>query len=80
MTISSASPEVGEAIETIEVSYTGEPLLIGFNSRYLLDIVASLEPVENLVAELHGTSGPGVLFDEHDRSYISVVMPMRLQS
>ena len=42
LTISASSPDFGEASEEIEVAYGGEPLSVGFNSRYLTDVLAVL--------------------------------------
>src|SRR5206468_4760597 len=41
--LSVTNPDSGSATEEIEVEYGSEPLDIGFNSRYLLDIAAQLE-------------------------------------
>src|SRR5204862_2460319 len=41
--LSVTNPDSGSATEEIEVEYGSEPLDIGFNSRYLLDIAAPLE-------------------------------------
>ena len=41
--LSVTNPDSGSATEEIEVEYGSEPLDIGFNSRYLLDIAARLE-------------------------------------
>ena len=35
--ISASSPEYGEAKETIEKEYKGEPIAIGFNAQYMID-------------------------------------------
>lgn len=76
--ISSSSPELGDASEEIEVKYDGDPVSVGFNAKYLLDISASLGEKAPLNIELHGALGPGRFFVEGDESYIAVVMPMRL--
>src|ERR1035441_8413114 len=39
--ISASSPEYGEAKETLEKEYNGEPLSIGFNAQYMLDFLAA---------------------------------------
>ena len=41
--LSVTNPDSGSATEEIEVEYGSEPLDIGFNSRYLLDIAAQLD-------------------------------------
>ena len=76
--ISSSSPELGDAKEELEIQYDGEPLSVGFNARYVVDIANSLGEEQNMAVELHGTLGPGKFFAEGDTSYIGIVMPMRL--
>src|SRR5204862_365971 len=39
--ISASSPEYGEAKESIEKEYKGDPISIGFNSSYVLDFLAA---------------------------------------
>ena len=41
--LSVTNPDSGSATEEIEVDYDGDPIDIGFNSRYLLDIAAQLD-------------------------------------
>ncbi|RMD86182.1 MAG: DNA polymerase III subunit beta [Candidatus Dadabacteria bacterium] len=78
LAISSSSPELGEAREEVPVKYEGEPLSIGFNARYIMDVIVALEEPTNLVMELNGELGPGKLYAEQDRDCIAIVMPMRL--
>ncbi|MBN8547685.1 MAG: DNA polymerase III subunit beta [Deltaproteobacteria bacterium] len=76
--ISSSSPELGEAVEELEVKYSGKPLSVGFNAKYILDITASLGEAQKINLELNGELGPGKFFADGDESYIGIVMPMRL--
>lgn len=76
--ISSYSPELGDATEEISVEYKGEPLSVGFNARYILDIVTAVQETQRFVIELHGELGPGKLYPESDESCMAIVMPMRL--
>src|SRR5213596_83451 len=41
--VSASSQELGEAEEILDVEYAGEEMVIGFNSRYLLEAIAALE-------------------------------------
>src|SRR6187401_2944613 len=43
LVLSVTNPDSGSATEEIEVEYAADPLDIGFNSRYLLDIAAQIE-------------------------------------
>lgn len=77
MTLISVSPEVGEAKEAVPLEYSGEPMELGFNSRYLMDVleVIAEERVQiGLIDEL----SPAVLRPEGDEVYLSVIMPMRV--
>lgn len=78
--ISSNSPELGEAMETLPVDYTGKPMAIGFNARYLVDFldVVSDEKVRLSLkdADTQGLLTPG---EEHPEDYRYVVMPMQLR-
>jgi DNA polymerase-3 subunit beta len=78
LAISSSSPELGDAREVLPIQYSGKPVVIGFNARYLIDIAATLQDSDNLIIELNGEEGPGKFLREGDNSYMSIVMPMRL--
>lgn len=76
--ISSSSAELGEAQEELQIEYSGKPLTIGFNARYLLDVVASIGETQPFTMELLGETGPGKFYAESDDGYLAIVMPLRL--
>ncbi len=39
ISISANNPDLGEAVEEIDVEYKGKPITIGFNARYLMDVL-----------------------------------------
>jgi DNA polymerase III subunit beta len=75
--LSSQSPELGDAKEEISIDYEGEELKIGFNSRYLIDAVSTMEG-EKVLLELRGKQNPGVIRSSEGAGHVSVVMPMRI--
>lgn len=75
--LSSHSPELGDAKEELSIDYTGEPLKIGFNSRYLIDALSTIES-EKILLELRGRQNPGVIRATDASNHTSVVMPMRI--
>lgn len=75
--VSSQSPELGDANEELSVDYEGEKLKIGFNSRYLIDALSTIEG-ESVVLELRGQQNPGVIRSTDGSNHTSVVMPMRI--
>ena len=55
----------------------GDDLKIGFNSKYLIDAVSSIEGKE-VVLEFRGKQNPGVIRSSDGTNHTSVVMPMRI--
>jgi DNA polymerase-3 subunit beta len=78
LTVSASSPDFGEASEELEVSYDGDDLTVGFNSRYLTDVLAVLPDTARVEIGLIDDVSPGVLRTEDDETYNYIVMPMRL--
>lgn len=76
--LSASNPDQGEASEDIEVAYTGDPLSIGFNARYLLDVLGVHAEGDVIELALTDEVGPGVIRGSQDPEYTYVVMPMRL--
>ncbi len=77
--ISASSPEYGEAKETIEKEYKGDPLQIGFNAQYLLDFLSAAAegPVSLELKDEQSAGQMRPLADEGYR-YRYVIMPMRI--
>jgi len=75
---SASNPDQGEASEDIEVAYGGEPLSIGFNARYLIDVLSVHGEGEEIELGLTDEVGPGVVRGSQDPDFTYVVMPMRL--
>lgn len=76
--ISSINPDVGEASEELAVEYDGQPLSIGFNAKYLIDLLAVLPEASEIEIGFNDEVSPGVLRCQTDPEYLYVVMPMRL--
>lgn len=76
--IVSESPDVGEGSEELDVDYAGEPVTIGFNAKYILDVLGALSEDE-IALELSGELDPGVIKPCGDTAdFVGVVMPMRV--
>jgi len=75
--VSSSNPELGDAREDMEVAYDGPELSIGFNARYLIDILQALDG-EKIRLLVKDNLSPGLIRSEDDTDYQAVVMPMRL--
>src|SRR5436853_634790 len=79
--VTSQNPDLGDAKEEIPVSYKGQPLQIGFNARYLMDVLQVVDTAQMNV-ELCDELSPGVLKPAGDPGlgvrYTAVIMPMRI--
>jgi len=79
--ISSSNTETGESEDSIETAYTGDPMVIGFNSQYLLEflkVVGSGDVrFEFKDAQTAGQLRPDEAADSEYR-YRYIVMPMRI--
>lgn len=69
--------EQEEAQEEIEVGYAGEPLDIGFNVNYLLDVLLNLE-CESIVLSFGDANSSGLITVPGNDNFKYVVMPMRI--
>jgi DNA polymerase III subunit beta len=76
--ISANNPDLGEAVEEIEAEYKGKALSIGFNARYLLDVLGILGGDGEISIELKDELSPSVIRKGGVDSYLYVLMPMRL--
>ncbi|MFK8137389.1 MAG: DNA polymerase III subunit beta [Bdellovibrionales bacterium] len=77
MKITSNNPELGDAKEEMEINYNGESMKIGFNAKYLMDVLTSIND-ETVDIELNDQISPALIKPSHDPDYRCVVMPMRL--
>ncbi|MGH7032111.1 MAG: DNA polymerase III subunit beta [Stellaceae bacterium] len=77
VTLSATSPENGTATEELEVRYSAQPLEIGFNARYLLDIAEQIEG-EGARFAMADAASPTIVRDSADDSALYVLMPMRV--
>jgi DNA polymerase III subunit beta len=75
--LSVTNPDSGSANEELEVEYAADPIDIGFNSRYLLDIAAQIEG-EAAVLKLADPGSPTLIQDKDSRGALYVLMPMRV--
>ncbi len=76
--ISASNPDLGEATEEVQAEYKGKPLSIGFNARYLIDVLSVLNSDGEIDIELKDELSPSVIRKSDSDGYLYVLMPMRL--
>jgi DNA polymerase III subunit beta len=77
LTLSASSPEHGTASEDLEVTYSSTGIEVGFNSRYLLDMMGQIEG-DTAQFLLNDGASPAIVRDTADVGALYVIMPMRV--
>jgi len=77
LVITTSSPDLGSALEELEATYDSDALEVGYNFRYLLDILAVIKG-DNVQMTFSDSSSPSIVRDTADSSAIYVLMPMRV--
>jgi len=76
--LESEKADYGEVVDEIEIGYEGDPFQIGFNSRYLLDVLSVIES-EDIKLECKNSMSPTIIKSTVDESFLSVIMPLRVE-
>ena len=77
ITLSVTSPENGTAAEEVSGEYASEGFEIGFNARYLLDILGQIEG-DTVEVHLADAAAPTLIRENDKAAALYVLMPMRV--
>ncbi len=77
VTLSVTSPENGTAAEEVPADYTSPEFEVGFNYRYLLDILGQVES-EQVDVHMADAAAPTLIREGDDSKALYVIMPMRV--
>jgi DNA polymerase-3 subunit beta len=80
VTLSVNTPDLGEAVEEMPCSFNADRMDIGYNARYLLDMLRTMD-TEDVSFLLDRSDNAGMLLpygQEGDLSYQCLLMPLRL--
>lgn len=73
------SPDCGDSSDHLEaVEYTGEPITIGFNSRYVTGVLSALGGDE-IEVRMTAPHRPAVIHDPTEPATLRLMMPMAVQ-
>lgn len=75
--ISSSNPELGDAMEELDVQFDGNPFSVRFNARYLLDVLMVCES-EQVLMKFRNELSPSIVTPDSNDDMLAVIMPMRL--
>lgn len=77
MRITANNPEQEEAEENLDVSFSGDPIEIGFNVSYILDVLNTLR-CDSVRISMSDANASALIENAQDDSAMYVVMPIRL--
>jgi len=77
LTLTVHNPDAGQAVEELSVDYESTPLEIGFNARYLLDIIGQMSG-DTALLKLADSGSPTLIQDREGAPSLYVLMPMRV--
>jgi DNA polymerase-3 subunit beta len=75
--IAGDNPDIGEVREELEADYKGSDLSIGFNPKYVIELLGQVSS-DKITIELSGELDPVLVRPTADKDYVGVVMPMRI--
>ena len=77
LVLSVVSPEAGTATEELLIDYTAAPIEIGFNARYIMDILERIEGSKAIFL-FSDAGSPTLVRDSEGDAALYVLMPMRV--
>lgn len=75
--VASDNPDLGEVKEELEATYSGPPITIGVNPKYMLELLSQVQS-EAVRVELAAELDPVLVRPSSDPEHIGVIMPMRI--
>jgi len=77
LVLQSNNPEAGEGRDELSVDYEGEDLTVGFNYRYMTDVLSVING-SHITFSINDQYSPGLITSEEDEGSLFVIMPMRI--
>ena len=77
MNLNTINNENSTASEDLQINYSGDKIEIGFNSKYIMDIVNNLEDNE-ISINLKDNTSPITAQENSNANLVYVLMPMRV--
>jgi DNA polymerase-3 subunit beta len=75
--VTATNPDYGESKEETEIEFSGDPIEAAFNPKFFLDTLSVIDD-ENIIINIVDSSRPCIIEGDTDKTFISVIMPMRI--
>jgi DNA polymerase-3 subunit beta len=77
VTISAQNSDIGEAREVVPIELEGEPVEVGFNVKYFIDVLSVIS-ADQITVALGDALSPALISEPDGEDSLFVIMPMRL--
>jgi DNA polymerase III subunit beta len=77
MILNSTNLDVGEAMEEIDINYSGDDIDVGFNVNYLIDAISVIIG-DNILFEVGQGLKPSVIKPAESDNFLCIVMPLKI--
>jgi DNA polymerase-3 subunit beta len=77
LVITATNPDIGESKEDMAIEFDGPTIEAAFNPKFFIDALNAIEDQHVLVC-IQNEEKPCIIEGETDKSYLSVIMPMRI--
>ncbi|MBW2076014.1 MAG: DNA polymerase III subunit beta [Deltaproteobacteria bacterium] len=75
--MTSVNPDLGNVEEKVEIKYAGEPIEVGFNPKYFIDVLQPMDS-DTVYLTIKEQTGPCLITGDQDDGFLGLIMPMRL--
>jgi DNA polymerase-3 subunit beta len=77
MRLSVVNPDLGEVHEDLDADYQGEPIAIGFNPDYVVEVLSAMSS-DQIVIEIADPLNPALVRQVGNDDYAGIILPMRV--
>ena len=77
LVITANNPSLGNAQEKMDINYDGKEMVIGFNAKYLMETLSTLDEGD-VSFELNNELSPVIVKSDRHPNYLGIVMPLKL--
>jgi DNA polymerase-3 subunit beta len=77
LVITSTNPDIGESKEEMDVKYSGDSITVMFNPKFFIETLNVIDD-DNVILNIIDEEKPCLIESEKDKTYLSVIMPMRI--
>ena len=72
------TPESGNSEDQIDITYSGEDILIAFNYKYLLDCFKNIDS-ENMIICMNTNLSATIIKPDNEEDFIYLIMPVQIR-